>query len=72
LQILKNREETMRTIKQLLSMEGRVAVITGGCGHIGRAIAEGLAEQGCNLLLIDRAEDTLKTTSSAWRMPRRG
>ena len=45
-------------------MKGRVAVITGGCGHIGRAIAEGLAEQGCNLLLIDRAEDALRVTSS--------
>jgi len=29
----------------MLSMEGRVAVITGGCGHIGRAIAEGLDPQ---------------------------
>lgn len=44
-------------------MDGRVAVITGGCGHIGRAIADGLAEQGCNLLLIDRAEDPLKLAS---------
>lgn len=55
----------MKTIKQMLSMQGRVAVITGGCGHIGRAIAEGLAEQGCNLLLIDRAEDALKESSKA-------
>jgi NAD(P)-dependent dehydrogenase (short-subunit alcohol dehydrogenase family) len=55
----------MQTIKQMLSMEGRVAVITGGSGHIGRAIAEGLAEQGCNLLLIDRSEDELMSTSSA-------
>lgn len=55
----------MRTIKQMLSMEGRVAVVTGGCGHIGRAIADGLAEQGCNILLIDRAEDALKATCSA-------
>jgi NAD(P)-dependent dehydrogenase (short-subunit alcohol dehydrogenase family) len=50
----------MRTIKQMISMQGRVAVITGGCGHIGRAIAEGLAEQGCNLLIIDRSEVELK------------
>lgn len=55
----------MRTITQMLSMHGRVAVITGGCGHIGRAIAEGLAEQGCNLLLIDRAEDALKLASKS-------
>ena len=54
----------MRTVKQMLSMEGRLAVITRGCGHIGHAIAEGLAEQGCNLLLIDRAENSLKATPS--------
>jgi NAD(P)-dependent dehydrogenase (short-subunit alcohol dehydrogenase family) len=45
-------------------MQGRVAVITGGCGHIGRAIADGLAEQGSNLLLIDRDEDALSLVSS--------
>jgi NAD(P)-dependent dehydrogenase (short-subunit alcohol dehydrogenase family) len=54
----------MRTIKQMLSMEGRVAVVTGGCGHIGLAIAEGLAEQGCNLLLIDLSEDATTATAS--------
>jgi NAD(P)-dependent dehydrogenase (short-subunit alcohol dehydrogenase family) len=55
----------MRTIKQMLSLQNRVAVITGGCGHIGRAIADGLAEQGCNLLLIDRTEDALNVASKA-------
>jgi NAD(P)-dependent dehydrogenase (short-subunit alcohol dehydrogenase family) len=55
----------MKTIKQMLSLQNRVAVITGGCGHIGRAIADGLAEQGCNLLLIDCAEDALNVASKA-------
>ena len=46
----------MRTIKQMLSMEGRVAVITGGCGHIGRAIAEGLASVLASRLRYTNAE----------------
>ena len=36
-----------------LSLEGRVAVITGGAGHIGSAIAETLAELGASLALVD-------------------
>lgn len=53
----------MRTIADLMSMKGRVAAITGGCGHIGRAMAEALAEQGCALLLIDRNADALVATA---------
>lgn len=53
----------MRTIAELMSMKGRVAVITGGCGHIGRAMADALAEQGCELLLIDRNKDALNETA---------
>ncbi len=43
----------MRSIAQLMSLKGRVAVITGGAGHIGRAIAEALGEAGASLVLVD-------------------
>lgn len=44
----------MTTIAELMNLKGRQALITGAAGHIGRVIAETLAEQGADLLLIDR------------------
>lgn len=44
----------MRTLKELFSLEGRVALITGAAGHIGGAISDGLAELGASLILVDR------------------
>lgn len=49
----------MRTIAQMMSLSGRVAAITGGAGHVGRAMADALAEQGSAIVLIDRHRDTL-------------
>ena len=43
----------MRTIKELMDLRGRVAVITGGAGHIGFAIGESLAELGANVVVLD-------------------
>jgi 3-oxoacyl-[acyl-carrier protein] reductase len=37
-----------------LGLSGKVAVITGGTVGIGLAIAEGLAIEGCNLVLVGR------------------
>lgn len=49
-----------------MDLTGRVAIITGGAGYIGLAIAEALAEAGskialvdCNSELLDKAEKTL-------------
>jgi NAD(P)-dependent dehydrogenase (short-subunit alcohol dehydrogenase family) len=43
----------MRTIKELMSLDGRVALITGGAGHIGRAFAATLLECGAEVILLD-------------------
>lgn len=43
----------MRTLAALMSMTGRVSLITGGGGHLGRAMAEALAELGSDLMLVD-------------------
>jgi NAD(P)-dependent dehydrogenase (short-subunit alcohol dehydrogenase family) len=43
-----------------MSLEGRVAAVTGGAGHIGRAIASGLAELGATVWLLDRDDSALE------------
>jgi NAD(P)-dependent dehydrogenase (short-subunit alcohol dehydrogenase family) len=57
----------MRQISDMISMKGRAAAVTGGCGHIGVAMAHALAEQGCALLLIDRNEVQLEETAAQLR-----
>ena len=44
----------MTTLKQLSDMSGRRVLITGGAGHIGRIMAETLAELGAYIVLLDR------------------
>ncbi len=43
----------MKTLQELMSMEGRVALITGGAGHIGGAVAEALAELSATVVITD-------------------
>lgn len=43
----------MRTIHDLVSLQGRSALVTGGAGHIGMAAAEALLEAGARVALLD-------------------
>ena len=43
----------MRTVTELMRLDGRRALVTGACGGLGRMIAETLAELGCGLVLTD-------------------
>lgn len=47
------RDVTNKTIAELVSLDGQVAVVTGAAKGIGAAIATRLAEAGANLLLGD-------------------
>jgi len=49
----------MRTLSELGNLKGQLALITGGAGHIGRTIAAGLAELGCDLCLLDLLESNV-------------
>lgn len=54
----------MRTIAELSNLNGRVALITGGAGHLGRAMASALAELGCSICLLDRNEAAILTAKN--------
>ncbi|MGI8982807.1 MAG: SDR family oxidoreductase [Pirellulaceae bacterium] len=51
-------------ISQLFSLRGKVALITGGCGHLGSAMARGLAEAGASLILTSRDESKAREASA--------
>ena len=59
---------SMKTVQQLGDLTGRLCVITGGAGHIGRAIAEAYLESGAAVVLLDRAFNDAAhlLTDSAW------
>ncbi len=50
-----------------LQMDGRVAVVTGSGQGIGRAIAWGLADAGCDVVLNARRADDLERTAEGVR-----
>ena len=52
-------------IKRRFSLEGRVAVVTGGGTGLGQAISLALANQGASIVLAGRREDVLLESSKA-------
>ena len=49
----------------LLSLEGKVAVVTGGTSGIGRAMSIGLAEAGADVVATARRQQQVDETSAA-------
>lgn len=47
-------------VKNLFSIEGKVAIVTGATGSLGSAVAEGYALQGAKVVLTGRNEKKLK------------
>jgi len=44
-------------IQSLFNLDGRVALVTGGAGNLGSAMAEGLAESGAHVIIASRNLD---------------
>ncbi|MBA59237.1 MAG: 3-oxoacyl-ACP reductase [Gammaproteobacteria bacterium] len=47
------------------SLAGRVALVTGACGGIGRAICQRLAAEGVRLVLVDRDAEGVEALASS-------
>lgn len=68
----------MRSISELMSLKGRKALLTGGAGHIGFALAQTLVELGAIVAIADLNEEGCKTCADelngmgmgkAWPLP---
>src|SRR5688572_27920902 len=57
----------MRPLQELFSLDGRVAIVTGGSRGLGEEMAEGLAEAGASLMLCARREQWLTPTLETFR-----
>ncbi|WNZ13133.1 SDR family oxidoreductase [Streptomyces sp. 11x1] len=49
-------------LSRLFSLDGRVAVVTGGSSGIGKAIATALAQAGASVVIVARGETELAAT----------
>jgi NAD(P)-dependent dehydrogenase (short-subunit alcohol dehydrogenase family) len=54
----------MQTPKELFDLRGKVAVITGGSRGIGRAIAEGLASAGADVVVASRKIESCEAAAA--------
>ncbi|NQW18123.1 MAG: SDR family oxidoreductase [Chloroflexi bacterium] len=56
-----NSETQPATVQQLLDMTGRVAIVTGGGTHLGRAMATSMAELGAQVVVASRRQELLES-----------
>lgn len=55
----------MKTLKSLMDLRGRVALVTGGAGHIGAAFCDALAELGARVAVLDLDREACARTAAA-------
>jgi len=47
----------MKQLSELMNLEGRVALITGGAGHLGSSVSLALAELGASIAILDLSKE---------------
>ena len=57
----------MKSVQELMNLEGRTALITGGAGHLGRTFAETVLELGGNVAILDIDQERCSRTASELR-----
>ncbi|MBC7330861.1 MAG: SDR family oxidoreductase [Synergistetes bacterium] len=50
----------------MFNLEGMLSLVTGGSRGIGRALAEGLAEAGSDIILVSRSEEVENVALEIW------
>ncbi len=53
------------TVQELFDLSGKVALITGGAGHLGSAMARALAEAGASVVLTSRDSERARIAAAA-------
>ena len=57
------------TIQQLFDLTGKVALITGGTGHLGTSFSRALAEAGASVVIASRETQRAKAAAAALPSP---
>lgn len=55
-----------RSLTEMFSLTGKVALVTGGYGHLGTAISLGLAEAGATVYVLGRSEVKFREAFSGY------